>query len=97
MRSLASSDIGPNGFIFCDTEIQESCHTLVVNPFPIAFPRLVLSRSRPLSMPFHPWEHEADVDIFKKLLLRQYFPVNTLAIRHPGLVRILQDIFASKA
>lgn len=95
-KSNTSSVQGPIGFTFFSKEIQESCHTFVDIPFPIAFPRCGFRSSRPWRMLRHPWEHTVGTDTSKMLLLWQYFPSKILVSRQLGTVRILHASFANR-
>lgn len=97
IRSVSFKRTGPIGLKFVFGCIQESFQTDVDSPFPIAFPRCFNRRSRPRSIPRHPWEIAVDAAVLRNGVLWQYFPRRTFAKRHSGLVISLHPIFASKA
>lgn len=96
-RSLASSSIGPYGLICSVGEIQESFHTLVVKPLPIAFPIFFANKSLPCRTLLQPWEQDEGAVTSRSGFCWQYLPLRILASRQEGFVRIRQAFFARRA
>lgn len=64
----------------------ESFHRDVASPFPTAFPRCFIRRSRSKRTPLQPWEIADVAFVFRKEDLWQYFPKSTLARRLSGVI-----------
>lgn len=77
--------------------IQDSFHTLVDSPSPIAFPRWLKIKSLPLRIPLQPWEQDVAASTLRKEEDVQYLPVNTLDRRQSGFVMSLHAIFPKRA
>ena len=97
VRYRSCSKAGPHGFIFSLREIQESYQTFVFSPLPMTLAIPSLSRFLPCRILFQPCEHDVVTCTFRNDSLWQYLPINTLARRQLGVVRILQACLAKRA
>lgn len=76
---------------------QGSCHRSICFPSPTSQPEFLLIRSRPISMPFHPWDSDDLLWHSNKFPAGQYFLRRTCPSNLWGLLIILQLSLPKKA
>ncbi|CDY14227.1 BnaA08g13580D [Brassica napus] len=95
--NIFSLNSGPQNLSCSSRDIHESLQTLVVIPFPMAFPSFSLRRFLPCKIPLHPCEQTLGRSTSRKFFLWQYLPIRILARKLSGTVIILHAILAKKA